>query len=458
MEYNENGYGDNIDKDEEKIYNERTDYARYRYYKAEEDIYSDFRIKNLDNIETLGVSDSNKAIPMVGKYNKEKKVGRDKRNGYRLTENIPDGNINKEIDKLNIAKTNDACRAERINTKINALGYDCRIKKDDGDTDGYEDYIYKNIDFEEYEESYKVIDDERGSVKKKYDYLNESEKNAADKKKFRKQAINNKKDEELNKKNDININSRKKKTKSKKGKPSSRHSGGGIIIGFIIIAVFIITFFLCNFYLPNSWYDSMMSGEITLYAVGKYAVNNEDYKNIKDLYMAKGAAGYGYAKDDKIFVIADIYDSKEDAESVINNENNKGAFNSIIELKIREYCFDKVESNLVMTTTSALNYINICFYKLRGIAVSLSQKEMDSVEAKSRIGKLANELKNIKQFYDDNTYGSANDKVIKLKSQIGVCYKYLLDLTEQNNLPHAIRNTYTTIIILHIEIIEDSYN
>ncbi len=236
-------------------------------------------------------------------------------------------------------------------------------------------------------------------------------------------------------------------------KPKKISRSGALLIGLFMVAVFVVTFFACNFYIPNSWHKG--EGDKFYFAVGKTAVNYEDARQIANSYKSKGGAGYIMEED--LFVIADVYKSESDAEKVINNPSNKNAFTEIKTLKEREYCYDYVDKTMLMVISSSLSYVDIAFYDLKAISTGYSQKETDEKEAKSRIVKVSNKLKQIKDTFDDNAVGVSNDKVLKLKAQLGVSYKITSDLSREGNLASSIRYAYTSILILHIALVEDSY-
>lgn len=249
-----------------------------------------------------------------------------------------------------------------------------------------------------------------------------------------------------------NKNNGKKSRKGKNGGGKKKRNGV-LLVGLFMVAVFMITFFACNFFIPNSWGRDEI--DKFYFAIGKTAVTYEDARSIADTYKAKGGAGFIMEND--LFVIADVYETKEEAESVINNPNNKNAFSEIRTLKEREYCYDYVDKNMLMVVSSALSYVDTAFYDLKRISTGYSQKEMDETEAKSRIVKVASKLKTIKDMYDDNAVGVANDKVLRLKAQLGATYKEVADLSKSSNLTSSIRYVYTSILILHIGLVEDSY-
>ena len=426
-------------------------YREYKFYTASSDIYRAYKLGIFDMEEV-----ENKVVPIVTEKNNalvlKKKKGKNtslldeiKREDFtnnnavilKKRENKREKKVRFGV-KSNLIEENNLPYFEEIRSEEKQENENDKIEEfsriSNNSTDrtysqktGGNNSFYTNVDDRIYHNR-EIIDDRSDNGVDNYDAYNGA--NNGDK----------------NKNTDKNA----RKVKNSGGK---RKKNGVLLVGLFMVAVFMITFFACNFFIPNSWGEDEI--DKFYFAVGKTAVTYEDAKSIADAYKAKGGAGFIMESD--LFVIADVYKTKEEAESVINNPNNKNAFSEIQTLKEREYCYDYVDKNMLMVVSSALSYVDTAFYDLKRISTGYSQKEIDDIEAKSRIVKVASKLKTIKEMYDDNAVGVANDKVLRLKAQLGAAYKQVADLSKSTNLASSIRYVYTSILILHIGLIEDSY-
>ena len=426
-------------------------YREYKFYTASSDIYRAYKLGIFDMEEV-----ENKVVPIVTEKNNalvlKKKKGKNtslldeiKREDFtnnnavilKKRENKREKKVRFGV-KSNLIEENNLPYFEEIRSEEKQENGNDKIEEfsriSNNSTDrtysqktGGNNSFYTNVDDRIYHNR-EIIDDRSDNGVDNYDAYNGA--NNGDK----------------NKNTDKNA----RKVKNSGGK---RKKNGVLLVGLFMVAVFMITFFACNFFIPNSWGEDEI--DKFYFAVGKTAVTYEDAKSIADAYKAKGGAGFIMESD--LFVIADVYKTKEEAESVINNPNNKNAFSEIQTLKEREYCYDYVDKNMLMVVSSALSYVDTAFYDLKRISTGYSQKEIDDIEAKSRIVKVASKLKTIKEMYDDNSVGVANDKVLRLKAQLGATYKQVADLSKSTNLASSIRYVYTSILILHIGLIEDSY-
>lgn len=425
-------------------------YREYKFYTASSDIYRAYKLGIFDMEEV-----ENKVVPIVTEKNNalvlKKKKGKNtslldeikredftnnnavilKKRGNKREKKVRFGVKSNLIEENNLPYFEEI-RSEEEKNKNEKIEEFSRISNNSTDRTysqktGGNNSFYTNVDDRIYRNR-EIIDDRSDNGVDNYDAYNGA--NNGDK----------------NKNTDKNA----RKGKNSGGK---RKKNGVLLVGLFMVAVFMITFFACNFFIPNSWGEDEI--DKFYFAVGKTAVTYEDAKSIADAYKAKGGAGFIMEND--LFVIADVYKTKEEAESVINNPNNKNAFSEIQTLKEREYCYDYVDKNMLMVVSSALSYVDTAFYDLKRISTGYSQKEIDDIEAKSRIVKVASKLKTIKEMYDDNAVGVANDKVLRLKAQLGATYKQVADLSKSTNLASSIRYVYTSILILHIGLIEDSY-
>ena len=425
-------------------------YREYKFYTASSDIYRAYKLGIFDMEEV-----ENKVVPIVTEKNNalvlKKKKGKNtslldeikredftnnnavilKKRGNKREKKVRFGVKSNLIEENNLPYFEEI-RSEEEKNKNEKIEEFSRISNNSTDRTysqktGGNNSFYTNVDDRIYRNR-EIIDDRSDNGVDNYDAYNGA--NNGDK----------------NKNTDKNA----RKVKNSGGK---RKKNGVLLVGLFMVAVFMITFFACNFFIPNSWGEDEI--DKFYFAVGKTAVTYEDAKSIADAYKAKGGAGFIMESD--LFVIADVYKTKEEAESVINNPNNKNAFSEIQTLKEREYCYDYVDKNMLMVVSSALSYVDTAFYDLKRISTGYSQKEIDDIEAKSRIVKVASKLKTIKEMYDDNAVGVANDKVLRLKAQLGATYKQVADLSKSTNLASSIRYVYTSILILHIGLIEDSY-
>ena len=169
-------------------------------------------------------------------------------------------------------------------------------------------------------------------------------------------------------------------------------------------------------------------------------------------YRAKNAGGYVYELDNKFYVVASIYESKNDAESVVNNLSSPSFSPEIIELQYETASFAKISSNNLKKTFSEFleNYKNL-YLKLYDISVSLdtsvytitkSRIEIDALKEdfNKKLEKLTNGSSS-----DDGIYyltiKNYSEKIVSLLSE-------LVEYNETDNYPFSakIKNVYIKIL------------
>ena len=263
-----------------------------------------------------------------------------------------------------------------------------------------------------------------------------------------------------NKSNNINAeyvdkNFKKNSSKNIKNKTNkSFASKGGVFAGLVVVIVFVVTFLLANYFVPVS-YTKLEN--LTVFAVAKFASSQDDAINIQAFLQDKGAGGVLYNKDNKTYVIADIFLDFDSADYVLKNSSNGSYFDKILEINVKDYCYKNVPNNLNSAVNYALKYIENAFINLQRISFSLAKNDIDVVEAKSRISRLNEEILQTKKIFHSNAKSSSNKNVVNLLSAINVCYAKIEELSSSCNIYSDIREVYITNFINYANIIEDSY-
>lgn len=198
--------------------------------------------------------------------------------------------------------------------------------------------------------------------------------------------------------------------------------------------------------------NTSSSSEYKLYALSLASYTNktqaEDYSNI---VKKQGAGGNIYEKDGTYYVLASIYEKKNDAESVLKNltENDNA---EIIEIKIDKVTLNDMSgSNLKKEYLDFLSDLKETYSKLYDISVSLdtavysetkSRIEMDNV--KTTLQKSLDELSNGTTSTDGVYYVIVKNSVQKIINNIAEAVEY----TSSDGFPLSakIKNLYISII------------
>ncbi len=198
--------------------------------------------------------------------------------------------------------------------------------------------------------------------------------------------------------------------------------------------------------------NSTSYSEYKLYALSlaSYATETQA-KDYASTVTRQGAGGYVWQQDSKFYVIASIYEKKNDAESVLKNLT-ENANAEIIEIKIDKVSLSQVSStNLKKEYLSILSDLKETYCKLYDISVSLdtsvysetkSRIEIDNVKTnlQSQLDKISNGSSSADGIY----YVIIKSSVQKIIDKIGEVVEY----TSTDNFPFSakIKNTYISIV------------
>lgn len=138
----------------------------------------------------------------------------------------------------------------------------------------------------------------------------------------------------------------------------------------------------------------------------------------------QGASGYVWEKDNKYYVIGNIYSSLEDANKVIENINGTNYKADILEI-----CFDKLKMNFdvyansdMLTINDALEIFDVVYSSLYSYSVMFDKGDISHLAVSSNISNLRGELKGV--------IINVQNLLNKTESQLKTVQRYLVGLDE----------------------------
>lgn len=192
--------------------------------------------------------------------------------------------------------------------------------------------------------------------------------------------------------------------------------------------------------------------EYKLYALSLASYSTESQANdYANTITRQGAGGYVWQKDNKYYVIASIYEKKNDAESVLKNLT-ENANAEIVEIKIDKVSLSQISSaNLKKEYLSMMSNLKETYCKLYDISVSLdtsvysetkSRIEIDNV--KTNLQKQLDQISNGSSSADGIYYVIIKNAVQKIIDKIADVVEY----TSTDNFPFSakLKHTYISIV------------
>lgn len=192
--------------------------------------------------------------------------------------------------------------------------------------------------------------------------------------------------------------------------------------------------------------------ETTLYALSLASYPTETQaKDYANTVTRQGAGGYVLQKDSKFYVIASVYEKKNDAESVKKNLT-ENANTEIIEIKINKLSLNNASNNnLKKEYYSMISELKETYLKLYDISVSLDTSVYSETKAKIEIDAVKTNLQNQLDKISNGTssadgvyYVIIKNSVEKIINKIGELIEY--SSTDNNPFTAKLKNTYISII------------
>lgn len=247
---------------------------------------------------------------------------------------------------------------------------------------------------------------------------------------------------------------------SKKNKPKRTKKRKFFIVLLVIVFAFVSCFLLADVlsdgYLIESVVNKIFNGDLiaNYYGVEIATFNDVDSARItSEEIRASGGSGY-VVHDDLYRVIAEVYKSEKDAESVSTNLNLAGYVTNIYLFKIEEINYHLFPTSVRNATKSVLKYQDIMYEQLYDTAVSLEKQEIDYTSAREVIAMLKSQISNMLVDYESSANNQIDNKYVqKVRMQISSMIGALDNLTAEgiknDRLLSDIRYINTMIINTH---------
>ncbi len=256
-------------------------------------------------------------------------------------------------------------------------------------------------------------------------------------------------------------------TPKKRGKNKPKRSKGRkfaivlFVIIFAFVSCFLIADVLSNGYLIDSVVTKLFKGDATAYyyAVEIATFNDVDSARItSEEIRASGGSGY-VVHDDLYRVIAEVYSSEKDAESVSTNLNLAGYVTNIYLFKIEDIEYRLLPTSVRNATKNVLKYQDIMYKSLFNTAVSLEKQEIDYTSAREDIAMLKSQISNMLIDYESSVNNKINDKYVQkvrmqISSMIGALDNLTAEGSKNDRLLSDIRYINTMILNTHRALIK----
>ena len=170
---------------------------------------------------------------------------------------------------------------------------------------------------------------------------------------------------------------------NKKNKPKRSKGRKFAIVVFVIIFAFVSCFLIADVlssgYLIDSVVNKIFKGDVTAYY---YAVEIATFSDVDSARITseeiRASGGSGYVVHDDLYrVIAEVYQSEKDAESVSTNLNLAGYVTNIYLFKIEDIDYHLLPTSVRNATKNVLKYQDIMYKSLYATAVSLEKQEIE---------------------------------------------------------------------------------
>lgn len=252
---------------------------------------------------------------------------------------------------------------------------------------------------------------------------------------------------------------------NKKNKPKRSKGRKFAIVVFVIIFAFVSCFLIADVlssgYLIDSVVNKIFKGDVTAYY---YAVEIATFSDVDSARITseeiRASGGSGYVVHDDLYrVIAEVYQSEKDAESVSTNLNLAGYVTNIYLFKIEDIDYHLLPTSVRNATKNVLKYQDIMYKSLYATAVSLEKQEIDYTSAREDIAMLKSQISNMLIDYESSVNNKIDDKYVQkvrmqISSMIGALDNLTVEGSKNDRLLSDIRYINTMILNTHRALIK----
>lgn len=252
------------------------------------------------------------------------------------------------------------------------------------------------------------------------------------------------------------------KRKKNKGKAKPKRSKSRkfaivlMVIVFAFVSCFLLADVLSNGYLIESVVNKIFHNDVvaSYYAVEIATFSDVDSARITSEEI-RASGGSGYVVHDELYrVIAEVYKSEKDAESVSTNLNLAGYVTNIYVFSIEEIDYHLLPTSVRNATKNVLKYQDIMYQSLFETAVSLEKQEIDYTSAREDIAMLASKINNMLVDYESSVNNKIDDKYVQkvrmqISSMIGALDNLTAEGSKNDRLLSDIRYINTMILNTH---------
>ena len=252
---------------------------------------------------------------------------------------------------------------------------------------------------------------------------------------------------------------------NKKNKPKRSKGRKFAIVVFVIIFAFVSCFLIADVlssgYLIDSVVNKIFKGDVTAYY---YAVEIATFSDVDSARITseeiRASGGSGYVVHDDLYrVIAEVYQSEKDAESVSTNLNLAGYVTNIYLFKIEDIDYHLLPTSVRNATKNVLKYQDIMYKSLYATAVSLEKQEIDYTSAREDIAMLKSQISNMLIDYESSVNNKIDDKYVQkvrmqISSMIGALDNLTAEGSKNDRLLSDIRYINTMILNTHRALIK----
>ena len=245
-----------------------------------------------------------------------------------------------------------------------------------------------------------------------------------------------------------------------KNKPKRSKSRKFAIVLFVIVFAFVSCFLIADVlssgYLIDSVVNKIFKNDITAYY---YAVEIATFSDVESARITseeiRASGGSGYVVHDDLYrVIAEVYSTEKDAESVSTNLNLAGYVTNIYVFKIEDIDYHLLPTSVRNATKNVLKYQDIMYKSLYATAVSLEKQEIDYTSAREDIAMLSSQISNMLIDYESSVNNKIDDKYVQkvrvqISSMIGALENLTAEGSKNDRLLSDIRYINTMILNTH---------
>ena len=252
---------------------------------------------------------------------------------------------------------------------------------------------------------------------------------------------------------------------NKKNKPKRSKGRKFAIVVFVIIFAFVSCFLIADVlssgYLIDSVVNKIFKGDVTAFY---YAFEIATFCDVDSARITseeiRASGGSGYVVHDDLYrVIAEVYQSEKDAESVSTNLNLAGYVTNIYLFKIEDIDYHLLPTSVRNATKNVLKYQDIMYKSLYATAVSLEKQEIDYTSAREDIAMLKSQISNMLIDYESSVNNKIDDKYVQkvrmqISSMIGALDNLTAEGSKNDRLLSDIRYINTMILNTHRALIK----